>query len=56
MDIASIIFWTVVAGLVLYIINIYNHLVRLKHIQRSGITDFDAIAVFDLIARMAPVD
>jgi LemA protein len=31
MDIARIIFWTVVAGLVLYIINIYNHLVRLKH-------------------------
>jgi hypothetical protein len=26
------------------------------NIQCSGITDFDAIAVFDLIARMAPVD
>ena len=31
MDIASIIFWAVVAGLVLYVISIYNHLVRLKH-------------------------
>ena len=31
MDIASIIFWPVVASLVFYITSIYNHPLRLKH-------------------------
>jgi hypothetical protein len=33
MDIASIIFWAVVAGLVLYIISIYNHLARMAPVD-----------------------
>ena len=31
MEIASIIFLVVVVGMALYVVNIYNHLVRLKH-------------------------
>ena len=31
MDIASILFWAVVVGLVIYVVSIYNHLVRIKH-------------------------
>ena len=43
MDIASIIFWAVVAGLVLYIISTYNHLVRLKHNVSTAWSDIDVL-------------
>jgi LemA protein len=43
MDIASIIFWAVVAGLVLYIINLYNHLVRLKHNVAKAWSNIDVL-------------
>jgi LemA protein len=43
MDIASIIFWAVVAGLVLYIISIYNHLVRLKHNVSKSWSNIDVL-------------
>ena len=43
MDIASIIFWAVVAGLVLYIISIYNHLVRLKHNVSKAWSNIDVL-------------
>ena len=31
MDIANILFWATVVGLALYVVSIYNHLVRIKH-------------------------
>jgi len=43
MDIASIIFWVVVAGLVLYIISVYNHLVRLKHNVSKAWSNIDVL-------------
>ena len=43
MDIASIVFWAVVAGLVLYIISIYNHLVRLKHNVSKAWSNIDVL-------------
>jgi len=43
MDIASIIFWAVVAVLVLYTINIYNHLVRLKHNVSKAWSNIDVL-------------
>jgi LemA protein len=43
MDIASIIFWAVVTGLVLYIISIYNHLVRLKHNVSKAWSNIDVL-------------
>jgi LemA protein len=43
MDIASILFWAVVAGLVLYIINLYNHLVRLKHNVAKAWSNIDVL-------------
>jgi LemA protein len=43
MDIASIIFWAVVMGLVLYIISIYNHLVRLKHNVSKAWSNIDVL-------------
>jgi LemA protein len=43
MDIASIIFWAVIVGLVLYIINIYNHLVRLKHNVSKAWSNIDVL-------------
>jgi LemA protein len=43
MDIASIIFWAVVAGLVLYIISVYNHLVRLKHNVSKAWSNIDVL-------------
>jgi len=43
MDIASIIFWAVVAGLVLYIIGVYNHLVRLKHNVSKAWSNIDVL-------------
>ena len=43
MDIASIIFWAVIAGLVLYTISIYNHLVRLKHNVSKAWSNIDVL-------------
>ncbi|MCP4471840.1 MAG: LemA family protein [Gammaproteobacteria bacterium] len=43
MDIASIIFWAVVVGLALYVIGIYNHLVRLKHNVSKAWSNIDVL-------------
>jgi LemA protein len=43
MDITSIIFWAVVVGLVLYLISIYNHLVRLKHNVSKAWSNIDVL-------------
>ena len=43
MDIASIIALAVVAGLVFYIISIYNHLVRLKHNVSKAWSNIDVL-------------
>ena len=43
MDIASIIFWVVIAGLVIYVISIYNHLVRLKHNVSKAWSNIDVL-------------
>lgn len=43
MDIASILFWAVIAALVLYIISIYNHLVRLKHNVSKAWSNIDVL-------------
>jgi LemA protein len=43
MDIAIIIFWAVVVGLVLYVIGIYNHLVRLKHNVSKAWSNIDVL-------------
>ena len=43
MDITSIIFWAVVVGLVLYVISIYNHLVRLKHNVSKAWSNIDVL-------------
>ena len=43
MDIASIITWAVIVGLVLYVISIYNHLVRLKHNVSKAWSNIDVL-------------
>ncbi len=43
MDIASIIFWAALVGLVLYLISIYNHLVRLKHNVSKAWSNIDVL-------------
>ena len=43
MDIASILFWAVIVGLLLYIISIYNHLVRLKHNVSKAWSNIDVL-------------
>jgi len=43
MDITSIIFWGVIAGLVLYVVSIYNHLVRLKHNVSKAWSNIDVL-------------
>jgi LemA protein len=43
MDIATIIFWAAVVGLVLYVISIYNHLVRLKHNVSKAWSNIDVL-------------
>jgi LemA protein len=43
MDITSIIFWAVVVGLVLYVVSIYNHLVRLKHNVSKAWSNIDVL-------------
>ncbi|MEM7564294.1 MAG: LemA family protein [Pseudomonadota bacterium] len=43
MDIASIIFWGLVAALVIYVISIYNHLVRIKHNVSKAWSNIDVL-------------
>lgn len=43
MDTGSIIFWVVIAGLVFYLINIYNHLVRIKHNVSKAWSNIDVL-------------
>lgn len=43
MDIASIIFWVVIVGLALYVVSIYNHLVRLKHNVSKAWSNIDVL-------------
>ena len=43
MDIAGIIFWAVIAGLALYVVSIYNHLVRLKHNVSKAWSNIDVL-------------
>ena len=43
MDIGNIIFWIVVIALVLYAINIYNHLVRIKHNVSKAWSNIDVL-------------
>jgi len=42
-DIASIIFWVVIVGLAIYIVSIYNHLVRLKHNVSKAWSNIDVL-------------
>ena len=43
MEIASILFWVVVVGLLAYAISIYNHLVRLKHNVSKAWSNIDVL-------------
>ncbi len=43
MDIASILFWAVVVGLAIYIVSIYNHLVRIKHNVSKAWSNIDVL-------------
>jgi len=42
-DIATIIFWAVIVGLALYVVSIYNHLVRLKHNVSKAWSNIDVL-------------
>ena len=43
MDIASIIFWVIVGALAIYIVSIYNHLVRIKHNVSKAWSNIDVL-------------
>ena len=43
MDVASILFWAVVVGLAIYVVSIYNHLVRLKHSVSKAWSNIDVL-------------
>ena len=43
MDVASIMFWAAVVGLVIYAVSIYNHLVRLKHNVSKAWSNIDVL-------------
>ena len=43
MDIASILFWTVVVGVSIYVVSIYNHLVRIKHNVSKAWSNIDVL-------------
>ena len=43
MDISTIIFWAAIAVVVLYVISIYNHLVRLKHNVSKAWSNIDVL-------------
>ena len=44
MDIASIIFWGGLVALAVYIVSIYNHLVRVKHNVSKAWSNIDVLA------------
>ena len=43
MDLATIIFWAVVVLLVIYVVSIYNHLVRIKHNVSKAWSNIDVL-------------
>lgn len=43
MDIASIIFWAAVVVVIIYVISIYNHLVRIKHNVSKAWSNIDVL-------------
>jgi len=43
MDIASTVFWAVVVLIIFYLINIYNHLVRIKHNVSKAWSNIDVL-------------
>jgi LemA protein len=43
MDIASLLFWAVVVGLAIYVVSIYNHLVRIKHNVSKAWSNIDVL-------------
>jgi len=43
MDIASILFWAAVVGLAIYVVSIYNHLVRIKHNVSKAWSNIDVL-------------
>jgi LemA protein len=43
MDIAGILFWAVVVGLAIYVVGIYNHLVRIKHNVSKAWSNIDVL-------------
>ena len=43
MDIASVIFWAVLVLLMIYIVSIYNHLVRIKHNVSKAWSNIDVL-------------
>jgi len=42
-DIANIIFWVIVGALVIYVVSIYNHLVRVKHNVSKAWSNIDVL-------------
>ena len=43
MDIAGILFWVAVIGLAIYVVSIYNHLVRIKHNVSKAWSNIDLL-------------
>ena len=43
MDIASILFWAAVVGLAIYVVSIYNYLVRIKHNVSKAWSNIDVL-------------
>lgn len=43
MDIASILFWAAMLGLAIYVVSIYNHLVRIKHNVSKAWSNIDVL-------------
>ena len=43
MDIASIIFWVIIGALAIYVVSIYNHLVRVKHNVSKAWSNIDVL-------------
>jgi LemA protein len=43
MDIGSILFWAAVVGLAIYVVSIYNHLVRIKHNVSKAWSNIDVL-------------
>jgi LemA protein len=43
MDIASILFWAAMIGLAIYVVSIYNHLVRIKHNVSKAWSNIDVL-------------